>query len=382
MAQNLAQALHEIYLHGEAEFLKYEPLFQEVADKSIDDQGFKVKDFYRPPTLQDCRDRFERTTCQYETVAEKYGDPVKKMFKQSGVIEDDQDYAMARLPAPQSVPLYPRDEEPMTSHDPVENLLVLPTMDDPFGELWPEWPEPPTDLPEPMLLDDYGNVGDTVVLETVSGVHYFDAVTIDNLIPDPAILNLESTEYPNFYSSDYGFVRADTTRNVICTIESSGRWRRHMVPIPIEATEGLDFVEHPVYGYPMMPFKLWLDTVMAAAHGRLEIQYRRKDVNDQLKCIIRAVVENKPLIHACMDLRADLPVPGDLVENQMVWIFNFFRKARDRMGIDGLNLPDEIKELILSWSGSTYHTVIFRNSDFECLALAQNFGVTPWVEPS
>jgi hypothetical protein len=382
MAQNLAQALHEIYLHGEAEFEKYEPLFLEVATRSEDDQGFKVIDFYKPPSLQDCRDRFNKTTCQYETVAEKYGDPVRKMFPQSGVIEDDQEYAMARLPVPQSAPLYPRDEdEPNTYHDPVHNLLLLPTMTDPFGEEWPEWPEPIVSQPEPMMLDDYGTV-DGVVLETVAGVHYFESITIDDPVFEAGVLDLTSSEHDGYYMSDYGLVHGDSTRNVLVTIESRARWRRRMIPIPIEVSGNYDVLEHPVYGYPMLPFTVWLNTVIESATNRLEIQYRKKDVNDQLKCIIRAVVENKPLIHACMDLRSDLPVPGDLVENRMVWVFNFYRRARDRLGIEGLNLPDEIKELILSWSGSTFNTVIFRNSDLDCLALAQNFGITPWVEPS
>jgi hypothetical protein len=72
MAMNMGSALRELFLHGEDVYQHYFEGFQKVAEETVDREGFRVRDFYDPPSIQDCIESFQSTTCRYAECLEKY----------------------------------------------------------------------------------------------------------------------------------------------------------------------------------------------------------------------------------------------------------------------------------------------------------------------
>lgn len=54
-----------------------------VANESVDAEGFRVKDYYNPPTSEDCISRYESTTTQYSRAIDDYNVPLEM---QSGTV--------------------------------------------------------------------------------------------------------------------------------------------------------------------------------------------------------------------------------------------------------------------------------------------------------
>jgi hypothetical protein len=86
-AGNMAQALSEVYLHGEEVYEKYAQIFIPLLDIK-DDEGFKIRDYYRPPSVEDLKARYEATECCYPEALARLNKPREA---QSGMWLDDMD---------------------------------------------------------------------------------------------------------------------------------------------------------------------------------------------------------------------------------------------------------------------------------------------------
>jgi hypothetical protein len=82
---NLAGALAELFYHSKEEYLYHKPIFQQIADETVDEQGYRVADFYQPKTMDELIERYENTTCAYPAASAKiYG-----LEGQAGFVEQD-----------------------------------------------------------------------------------------------------------------------------------------------------------------------------------------------------------------------------------------------------------------------------------------------------
>jgi len=71
MAGNMSSALYELFFHGTDVYEKYAEGFQQILD-TRDSEGYRVGDYYQPPSLDDCAQRYHASTCHYEAVQELY----------------------------------------------------------------------------------------------------------------------------------------------------------------------------------------------------------------------------------------------------------------------------------------------------------------------
>jgi hypothetical protein len=86
-AGNMAQALSEAYLHGEETYENYAQVFAPLLDIK-DDEGFKIRDYYRPPSVEDLKARYEATVCCYPEALSKLSRPREA---QSGMWLENED---------------------------------------------------------------------------------------------------------------------------------------------------------------------------------------------------------------------------------------------------------------------------------------------------
>jgi len=64
-AQIMHGALSEAFLHGEDVYDRYYGWFKQMLD-IVDKDGFRVGDFFDPPTIKDLKKRYDSTTCVYD----------------------------------------------------------------------------------------------------------------------------------------------------------------------------------------------------------------------------------------------------------------------------------------------------------------------------
>jgi len=84
-AGNMSQALSEAYLHGEGVYKEYANLFSTLLDV-VDEEGFKIRDYYRPPSVEDLKARYESTVCCYPEALARLSGPREP---QSGLWQDE-----------------------------------------------------------------------------------------------------------------------------------------------------------------------------------------------------------------------------------------------------------------------------------------------------
>lgn len=65
-AGNLSMALRELYLHSRQDYAWHFPVFERIANETTDSCGFRVADFFRPPTIEQIHRDYEATTCKFE----------------------------------------------------------------------------------------------------------------------------------------------------------------------------------------------------------------------------------------------------------------------------------------------------------------------------
>jgi hypothetical protein len=80
-AGNLNGALRELYFHSEEEYLLHLPKFREIAHLTVDSEGHRVSDYFKPFTIEDIRNQFLGTTCCYQAAKDA-------LECQSGVVDD------------------------------------------------------------------------------------------------------------------------------------------------------------------------------------------------------------------------------------------------------------------------------------------------------
>lgn len=64
MAGNMVQACCEAALHSHAKYLEYREILDSLSDIR-DDQGFRIGDYYDPPSFDALKERYDATTCCY-----------------------------------------------------------------------------------------------------------------------------------------------------------------------------------------------------------------------------------------------------------------------------------------------------------------------------
>jgi hypothetical protein len=82
-AANLNSALAELYYHGEDEYDRHIPLFEEIARRSHGKCGQTVADYFTPISKDEIKKRFHNTTCAYEMAQEV-------LHGQSGILEEEE----------------------------------------------------------------------------------------------------------------------------------------------------------------------------------------------------------------------------------------------------------------------------------------------------
>lgn len=75
MAQKMEGALEEFFYHSLEDYAINAPLLQAIANETIDEQGHKVSDYFRMPSVNYLVDRFNKTTCRYPLAREIIGSP-------------------------------------------------------------------------------------------------------------------------------------------------------------------------------------------------------------------------------------------------------------------------------------------------------------------
>lgn len=86
-AGNLNGALRELYFHSEKDYDDFLPIAKVLAEKSIDADGFRVKDFFEPVTKDTIREQFFKTRSVYEEALELVG-----MDAQSGILDEPDEH--------------------------------------------------------------------------------------------------------------------------------------------------------------------------------------------------------------------------------------------------------------------------------------------------
>jgi hypothetical protein len=88
-AQNMISAIYEVYIGHHHRYEEFREAMDEIAATSVDEENYRIADFYKPPTEQDIINRYEKTICMYETAFEAVN-AKDVYFKESGMIPGDE----------------------------------------------------------------------------------------------------------------------------------------------------------------------------------------------------------------------------------------------------------------------------------------------------
>lgn len=85
-AQNMVSAIYEVYLGHHHRYEEFREIMDNIAATTVDEENFRIKDFYNPPTEQDIINRYEKTICMYPDAFKAVN--ATDVYREAGTIPD------------------------------------------------------------------------------------------------------------------------------------------------------------------------------------------------------------------------------------------------------------------------------------------------------